>query len=251
MVIRSETSAGGVPRIIDRNVAYRGEIGQERKAFCIDYIKRKKATLKDLQQRQLDSVKSKGAQISCQKGCVYCCMAYMQASVGECEAIVYYLYQKQPALNTFLCNYSTWREQLRQNGDLFLECGQLWLEKSQAGSGNKIKNALTMAENAYRRQGMLCPFLSQGACVIYEARPLTCASLVATSPPENCSPVSKLRAETLVFGTPQIFDNSFYYGKIEGTVLAFMPLMVHGILTGGYEFLSNIPGLEGLEIYQD
>ena len=42
-------------------------------------------------------------------------------------------------------------------------------------------------------------------------------------------------------------DNSFYYKGISGTVLAFMPLVVYGILKDGYKLLSNIPGLEGLE----
>ena len=77
--------------------------------------------------------------------------------------------------------------------------------------------------------------------------PFTCAGLVATTPPYWYSPSSTNKPKTYVTGTPTVIDNSFYYKEISGTVLAFMPLVVYGILKDGYKLLSNIPGLEGLE----
>ena len=84
-------------------------------------------------------------------------------------------------------------------------------------------------------------------CLIYEVRPFTCAALVATTPPHWCNPSISNKAKTYVASTAKIFDNSFYYKGISGTVLAFMPLTVYGILKDGYKLLSYIPGLEGLE----
>jgi Fe-S-cluster containining protein len=38
----------------------------------------------------------------------------------------------------------------------------------------------------YARLGAPCPFLEDGACVIYEVRPICCASHLSISPPERC-----------------------------------------------------------------
>lgn len=233
--------------IISRQTAYSGEIGRAREAFCVDFIQRKKSAVERLHQRQLESIKSRQEEITCGRGCLSCCLAYMQASVAECEAIAYYLYHNGQALGTFLSNYPAWRAKLSSNGDKFVRCGTLWLKKSQHGSGRKLAEALRKAENEYRRQGLLCPFIAEGACVIYEVRPFTCAGLVATTPPEHCSPHSRAKAKTYVFSSPEMFEDNFYFGKIHGTVLAFMPLLVYSILEGGYQSLANIPGLEGLE----
>lgn len=111
---------------LNREIAYEGVIGQQRQAFCIDYINKKGQIFERFHADQVKTVTGNGETISCQKGCSYCCQAYMQASVQECEAIVYYLYHNATALAAFLKNYTHWRQKLRQNGDVFKECGELW-----------------------------------------------------------------------------------------------------------------------------
>ena len=233
--------------LIDKEIAYKGAIGRKRKAFCIKYIEKKIEILEQIQADQLKTVSKNGETISCQKGCSYCCLAYMQASVQECEAIVYYLYHNEIALSAFLDNYTHWREKLRQNGDIFKECGQLWQNKTNPGASEEAQLALQESEVRYRKQNIYCPFLLDDLCLIYEVRPFTCAGLVATTPPQWCSPLSPNKAKTHVTRASTVIDNSFYYKGINGTVLAFMPLVVFGILKDGYELLSKIPGLEGLE----
>ncbi len=233
--------------LLNKEAAYKGAIGKKRKAFCTEYIARKVKVLQQIQADQLKAVAENGEEISCRKGCRHCCLAYMQASVQECEAIVYYLYQKESTLATFMDNYTFWREKLRQNGDIFKECGQLWQDKTDAAAGRQEQLALQMSEEKYRRQNIHCPFLISGLCSIYEVRPFTCAGLVATTPPDWCRPSSPRQARTYVTRASAVIDNSFYYGEISGTVLAFMPLVVYGILKDGYKLLSGVPGLEGLE----
>ncbi|MBN1368957.1 MAG: YkgJ family cysteine cluster protein [Dehalococcoidaceae bacterium] len=227
--------------------AYSGITGSKREKFCQDYITKKKQVFKQIHAKQLDAVSKTGKTISCHNGCTYCCMAYMQANIQECEAIVYYLYQNEQKLWHFINNYTVWREKLEQNGDMFIRCGESWLGQCQPGGGEQEPASLQEMEVEYRRQNILCPFIIEGSCSIYEVRPFTCAAIVATSPPEWCSPASSEKPATHVIRVPEIFDSGFYYGKIEGTVLAFMPLTVYSILKEGYKLLSGIPGLEGLD----
>ena len=231
----------------NKETAYKGAIGNKRESFCIEYIEKKKGILEQMQAYQFKTASQNGETISCRKGCSHCCLAYMQASVQECEAIVYYLYRNEPALSAFLDNYTEWRQKLRRNGDIFKECGQLWQNKANPGASAGEHSACNESENKYRRQNIYCPFLLGELCLIYQVRPFTCAALVATTPPQWCHPSSPNRAKTYVTRTPAVIDNSFYYRKIRGTVLAFMPLVVYGILKDGYKLLSKIPGLAGLE----
>lgn len=231
----------------NRAEAYSGYIGIKRKQFCLDYIKKKKDILQKVRARQIAAVSKSGKAISCQKGCTYCCLAYMQANIQECEAIVHYLYQNRKALLNFIRSYPVWREKLRQNGDIFIICGDSWLQECQPGDSAEKTSALKEMEVEYRRQNLPCPFLSEGSCSIYEVRPFTCAAIVATTPPERCRPESPDSPNTYIISAAEVFDNVFYYNRIEGTVLAFMPLTVYSILTGGYQLLAGIPGLEGLD----
>jgi len=227
--------------------AYTGAIGRKREAFCIDYIEQKRKIFEQFRTDQINTTSRNGETISCKRGCSQCCLAYMQASVQECEAIVYYLYHHEIALTTFLKNYAKWRKKLRQNGDIFNECGQSWQNNTNPGAGEETQLALKESEKRYQEQNIYCPFLFNDSCLIYEVRPFTCAGLIAVTPNQWCSLSSVKRARTYVTRTPVIFDSSFYYSKIEGTILAFMPLFVYNILKYGYKLLSSIPGLEDLE----
>jgi len=243
--------AGGNPElklILDnRAAAYSGLIGNKRREFCLEYIEKKKNILNQVRARQLTTVLKGGKTISCHQGCTYCCLAYMQANIQECEAIVYYLYNNERALSSFLGNYPVWRERLRQNGDIFMKCGESWLQQCQPEESQEKPAALPDLEAEYRRQNIPCPFLIEGSCSIYEVRPFTCAAIVATTPPEYCSPASANSPNTYVIPAAEVIDNAFYYHAIEGTVLAFMPLAVYAILKDGYRLLAGIPGLEGLD----
>lgn len=235
------------PFKLNKEIAYKGSIGQKRKNFCIDYIEKKREILKELQADQIRTVAKNGETITCQKGCSYCCLLYMQASVQECEAIVYYLYHNEIALSTFLENYTDWRKELRKNGDIFKKCAQLWLDKTAPGADVEAHRAFEEETRRYHKQNIPCPFLYNNLCLIYEVRPFTCAGTVATTPPEWCSPSNPNKPKIYQTRTPAVIDTSFYYQEISGVVLTFMPLMVYSILKGGYKLLSIVTGLEDLE----
>ena len=232
---------------LNREIAYEGRIGRKREYFCIDYIEEKKRMLKELKAEQFQTISNNGEKITCQKGCLYCCLLYVQASLQEREAIVYYLYHNEAALSIFLGNYTGWSKKLRQNGDIFKKCAQLWLDKAAPGASEETSRALEEEAKRYQEQNLPCPFLHNNLCLIYEVRPYTCAGMVATTPPECCNPASPNKSKVYQTRTPAVIDTSFYYRAVNGTVLAFMPLVVYGILKDGYKLISNIPGLEGLE----
>jgi Fe-S-cluster containining protein len=47
--------------------------------------------------------------------------------------------------------------------------------------------AYTTLVGTYFRQDIPCPFLEDGACSIYDERPITCREYLVTSPPEYCA----------------------------------------------------------------
>jgi hypothetical protein len=93
-----------------------------------------------------------------------------------------------------------------------------------------------------------CPFLMDGACSIYEVRPFGCASLVATTPEEECNyddPAAN-QAKYHRFGFKRETDMPYFIQTRERIVSGCFPEMVHNILVGGYSFLASIEGLEKL-----
>ena len=243
---------------INREIAYTGQVGAQRKRFCIDYIDRKCKILDEMTQAQHRETRAKGERITCTKGCFFCCLLHLEATIQECEAIVYYLYQHEDALRNFLKKYPRWRNRIRENGDMFKELAELsrevfsfQFEHGEIGTEYVLRKqeAFSQAQARYARQNIYCPFLEDNLCSIYEVRPYNCAGFYATTPPEWCNPSSQhepkiYRSE---LSSEVIFDLSFYHNSLRAPVFTFMPLAVYEILSGGYGYLSTIPGFENLE----
>ena len=233
---------------INREIAYKGQVGIQRKDFCTDYISRKRTILDETVQAQYKEVQAKGEFITCTKGCSFCCLLHVEATIQECEAIVYYLYQNEAALGSFLKNYPRWRNRIRESGDIFKELAELSREvfSFQFGSGEigtdyvlRKQEAFSQAQVRYARQNIYCPFLNDGLCSIYEVRPYNCAGFYATTPPEWCDPLNQHEPKICRSTLPGevILDLTFYQKPLRTPVFTFMPLAVHEILSGGYGYL--------------
>jgi Fe-S-cluster containining protein len=221
-------------------------MGIRRREFCKEYIKKKKNILLLVEESQAKKAAEAGKSISCQLGCTFCCSQCISASIQECEAIVYYLYQNEKLLHKFLGAYQKWRAITREKGDLFNKINAGWDVEADSES-ELIKK--------YYLQDIQCPFLNNGSCIIYEVRPYACAALSSVSPPDWCRPNSLNKPETFQVYVPEIyFDFSFYYGEFNTIILTFMPLTIYEILKNGPSYLSQVvPGLENLaiEFYAD
>lgn len=230
---------------LNREIAYLGNMGKLREEFCISYIKRKQVTLNRIQREINEQIELSDEQVKCRKGCSYCCALYVEANIQECEAIVYYLYHHDNILSLFLSQYPTWREKMRQSGDLFKKCEQALHDTRKAEHSTIDQQALADALLFYKIQNVPCPFLSSGICTIYEVRPYTCANHYATTPAEWCNPLNP--QQTKVYNTTiedDIYDLAFYPKKLDKPLIEFMALAVYEILNRGFSFISDMAGLE-------
>jgi Fe-S-cluster containining protein len=243
---------------INREIAYKGRIGVQRKNFCANYIVRKRTILDETTEAQHKETQARVERITCTKGCFFCCLLHVEATIQECEAIVYYLYQNEDALNSFLKNYHRWRSRIRENGDLFKELGELsrevftfQFEDGEIGADyiQKKQEAFSQAQALYARQNISCPFLNNGLCSIYEVRPYNCAGFYSTTPPEWCDPSNPYEPKIYRSKLPGevILDLTFYQKPLKTPVFTFMPISIYEIFNGGYGYLSTIPGFENLE----
>lgn len=229
--------------ILNRETAYMGNIGKQREKFCISYIRHKQVVLDRIQREILKKIEGKGEMVSCQKGCSFCCLLYIEANLQECEAIVYYLYQNDNTLSLFLRHYPEWRDKMRQSGDIFKKCEQVLNDKRNAGYNTSSQQALADALLFYKLQSIPCPFLYSGICTIYEVRPYTCANHFVTTPAEWCSPLNP-RQPTIYQTTidDDLFDLDFYPKSLDKPLITFMPLAVYRILNSGFACLSQMTG---------
>lgn len=232
---------------LNKATAYQGKIGKKRREFCIDYIRHKQSVYETMEQEVVERVAAAGETITCRKGCSFCCSVYIEASIRECEAIVYYLYQNENILSQFYANYLQWRQQLREYGDLFKKCEQALSEMRDTGHNEVTQQAVADALLFYKMQNIACPFLDNHLCLIHEVRPYTCAAHFVTTPAELCNPFNPAQPKIYIAAIPDdIYDTAFYYQQLSRPVITFMPLAVYGILEEGFLHLSRIAGLESL-----
>jgi Fe-S-cluster containining protein len=233
---------------LNREIAYQGKIGRRREDFCVNYIRRKKALLSRIQREVFERIEGRTEEITCQEGCSFCCVLYIEANIQECEAIVYHLYDNHDALSIFLQQYPQWRDRMRQSGDIFERCEQALYDNRNSGENSSTQQALADALLFYKMQNIPCPFLYSELCTIYKVRPYTCANHYVTTPAEWCSPLNPNQPkvyETMM--DDAVFDLTFYYHGLSKPLITLVPLTVYAILNSGFSYLCRVTGLEGLE----
>ena len=99
-------------------IAYLGSIGRQRRAFSIEYTEHKTKLIELISDAQTQMAQSHGKTVSCHRGCFYCCDEVFSISIQEGEAIVYYLYQHQDALDAFIQAFPRWLAQARKHEDI-------------------------------------------------------------------------------------------------------------------------------------
>jgi hypothetical protein len=234
---------------INRRLAYHGALGEQREAFCQAYIAHKKTELREMTHGLKQDVSCRGKSITCGKGCTPCCHVYVVATLQECEAIVYYLYQHASMLQHFLASYARWRQHMQPYLSTLFKISQLQNKRIAHLATSDDERSFDTALIAYASHENPCPFLLNGSCSIYEVRPYVCAGLVSTTPQEWCKrghpnygKVELVKAEVLMD------DDMPYFASPNGKVaLTCMPPLVNEILCYGWEFLKEVPGLEHLE----
>jgi Fe-S-cluster containining protein len=172
--------------------------------------------LRDIDNRAVDlavkRTEEDGKTVSCRKGCSACCRA-QPVPVTPPEAYALWRLVEdlpEPRRAEVRARFADRVRRLRDAGlaDGFLQRADD-LTKEQARD----------AAQRYFRLGLVCPFLEDDACGIYEDRPFVCRQYLVTSPAELCrdpftNPVevipmpvaaagAMLRTATNLLGTPQ------------------------------------------------
>ena len=220
--------------------AYEGVSGAKRKQFCDEYRRVLPQIYSNLHNGFTKTLQE-GEQISCKKGCFYCCYQYVGVTLAHGIVIVDYLYSHGGVLDNFLNNYPQWQESA---ADISREIdGELNLIIQKRSPTAILRHSVDPLVSGYFDIQVRCPFLLNSSCSIYEVRPLNCAGHYSTSPCEWCSKSSPkeptikevfpsesdiIKLNSLSNVTPSLFHQST------------MPIMVYELLVNGLPgFLSK------------
>lgn len=243
--------------IWNRQHAYAESLGSKREAFCKDFIEKKSGIVREMEEGQRKDAGSVHASITCKKHCEVssCCMEYIESSIQECEAIIYFLYNHPESLSRFLQNFPRWRKKVSANGDLHNEVDKFYKALFSPDVKIKHKSVLHAMDAQYFDLHIKyldfqipCPFLSDNECIIYDVRPFACVGSYSTSPVKLC--IADARILPPVNRTelpPEAGDSSFYFGDLGAQPPLFMPLNVYEILFKGYKHVADVMGLKQLE----
>ena len=224
--------------------AYASSIGRQREEYCLSYIKHKRNALAEITEGLSREALASGKTIYCHKGCNVCCHVYVVASLQECEAIVYYLYRHEDALRHFIDAFRSWRKRINTFRDAFFEVGRLQQKRLSSTDTAEDNDAFNAALLKYTRQSIPCPFLKDGACIVYEVRPYACVGLVSTTPPSWCASSHPSHKKIVLLKAEVKLDDDLpYFANPSSEVsLTNMPALVYEILCYGWEFLGRVPG---------
>ncbi len=126
----------------------------------------------------ISAVENSGAKISCEKGCSACCRQPIPLAEIEAYKIAEVVENLPAPRRTAI------KKRFDEACRRFYEIR--WFEKlDECAYLSKEEREKVILEYFY--ENVACPFLENGACSIYQERPLACREYLVTSPAENCS----------------------------------------------------------------
>lgn len=167
----------------------KGLHGSWRREFCRKYVALLTASRQKSYQSLVDSLSLERKEISCKRGCAYCCYHYVTVSLAQGIAIVDYLYSRKDLLKQFLDNYADWRNKGGTIAD-GIDGIRLRALASSVPIDRVIADTRPLSTR-YFEAVIPCPFLADNTCSIYEVRPTSCSGHHAVSPPDWCAPGSR------------------------------------------------------------
>lgn len=133
----------------------------------------------------VNAVTANGEEISCKAGCGACCS--QPVPIAEVEAYhIAELVESMPAPRRIEI-----KERFQKSVEHFSR--KKWFDRMKAcvsgyaRNTDELKKAALALVMEYFYENVPCPFLENGSCSIYEARPLACREYLVTTPAENCS----------------------------------------------------------------
>jgi len=165
--------------------------------------------------RAIVRVEAAGEKVSCAKGCSACCRAQPVPITPPEAAVIARLVEAlpEPRQSEVRAAFADRVARLRSAG-LY----ETLLRREQSLSRDEARDLA----NRYFRLGLVCPFLVDDACGIYEDRPFVCRQYLVTSPVPLCSdplnnPVKPVPIP-LRFATGMLTVAEQSYGRPQHTV---------------------------------
>lgn len=217
-----------------------GSYGSWRKQFCREYAALLDTTRRNTGRSLEAAVSAEGRQISCAKGCTYCCHHYVSVSLGQGMVIVAHLYRNRDVLQQFLDRYEAWRAQAGEVADEIDGIRNQALAASTPIA--RVIEDTRPLSNRYFAATIRCPFLVDDVCSIYPVRPLACSGHHSVSPPEWCAPDSPRKPEIRRM-TPEDRDLLGMIRLADPWLTLFelaLPTMVYRLLTEGSVEMTSV-----------
>lgn len=133
------------------------------------------------QSDRLHSLAQQGKPVTCGAGCWACCGQLVVVSPLEAHALAESVAREPDLAARIEARTAQWREQVKDEPDLDHR-----LQEFRAVQGYPESEQGTLLETSYWEAGLLCPFLEEGRCSVYEHRPFACREHHVISPPELC-----------------------------------------------------------------
>ncbi len=128
-------------------------------------------------------VNAGNAQISCQKGCGYCCYLLVEISWDEAAELAKWINRQSPAKRV------EWIKKIKKHS----ACVRKFFKDHKIGkrfvlpSDEHEEMPDSLFEDYADELNMSCPFLEKGKCAAYACRPTPCRLHVVSSPSAFCS----------------------------------------------------------------
>lgn len=147
-------------------------------ARASDLLPAARALSDQIVRETVKSVEASGAAVSCRAGCASCCRGLVAISEVEARRLRDLVEaDAEPRRSERRARFAAVRGRLAEAGLLSeLREPARWTPREYAS-----------LVNACFALALVCPFLEEESCSIYEERPITCREYLVTSPPEHCA----------------------------------------------------------------
>lgn len=165
-------------------------------------------------------VAGEGKAVSCRRGCSACCRAQpVPILPAEAYALLRLVESlPEPRQSQIRAAFADRVARLEASGE-----AEIWRRTIREISPEDAR----AAAQRYFRLGLVCPFLSdEGACGIYEHRPLVCRQYLVTSPAENCRDAFEHRIERVPFPLRPIEAGLTAADQLTGRPQVTLPLVL-------------------------
>jgi Fe-S-cluster containining protein len=170
------------------------DYGEWHKNYTRQYRQLLEDTYDEIRTEVLRYTDSIGENITCGKGCNYCCEHFVSVPVSHAVVITDYLYASENAMSAFLRGYARWQKAIEDSPRAEAIFSQLQEDTTVSAA---VKTSSQELLSAYHTLNISCPFLDGRRCAIYPVRPLCCAAYFSVSPPECCRSDSETPAALL------------------------------------------------------